>query len=80
MKTTDILSNPKRAEDYSETELYSLISSNRSFDSDYKSVVMKEISSKNLIASAEEGMKLLKALTTFTIYNSIGEKGNVSKE
>ena len=74
MKTNEILSIPKRAEEYSETELYSLLSSNRDQDDGYRSIVMKEMKSQNLVANAEEGMKLLKALSTFTIYDSLGEK------
>lgn len=69
-----INSVPKKAEDYSETELYALIASQKDPDSGYRSVVMKEMSLRNLVANAEEGMKLLKALSTFTIYDSIGEK------
>lgn len=66
---------PKKAEEYSEAELYSLISSNRNVqDQEYRSIVMSEMKSQNLVSSAEEGMKLLKALTTFTIYDSLGEK------
>ena len=77
MKTNELISNssvPKRAEDYSETELYSLLSANKDQNEGYKSIVMKEMKSQNLLASAEEGMKLLKALSTFTIYDSLGEK------
>ena len=74
MKTNEILSIPKRAEEYSETELYSLLSSNRDQDDGYRSIVMNEMKSQNLVANAEEGMKLLKALSTFTIYDSLGEK------
>jgi len=76
MKKYESLTNsvPKKAEDYSETELYALIASQKDSESGYRSVVMKEMSSRNLVANAEEGMKLLKALSTFTIYDSLGEK------
>lgn len=77
MKTRELISNtsiPKRAEDYSETELYSLLSTKEKDEDGYRSIVMKEMKSQNLMASAEEGMKLLKALSTFTIYDSLGEK------
>ncbi len=75
MKIFDTISSPKRAEDYSETELYSLISNSKNLqEQEYRSIVLNEIKSQNLVSSAEEGMKLLKALTTFTIYDSLGEK------
>lgn len=72
-ETTGLI--PKKAEEYSEAELYSLISSSRNIpNQEYRSIVMNEMKSQNLVSSAEEGMKLLKALTSFTIYDSLGEK------
>ena len=72
MKTNELY-YPKKAEDYSEVELYRLLSGDKS--NDYKSVVLSEIKSNNLVPSAEEGMKLLKALTSITMYNAM-EKNN----
>jgi len=72
MKTNEIY-YPKKAEDYTEVELYRLLSSDKS--NDYKSVVLSEIKSHNLVSNAEEGMKLLKALTSITIFNAM-EKNN----
>ena len=84
MKTYEVIRNvstpPKMAEDYSEIEIFRLLSKvreNRTGDTNsYTSIVLDEIKKNKLISSAEEGQKLIKALSTFTVYNTLGEKNN----
>ena len=65
MKTTDIL-NTKRADDYSEIEIFRLLEKSKSLpEASYNSVVLSEIKSSHLVDSAEEGMKLIRALSTY---------------
>jgi hypothetical protein len=78
MKTREIFSvTGKRAEDYSEIELFRLLEkSGNSYDKDtLTNVVLTEIREQQLQPSAEEGMKLLKALTEVKTF-SIGENKN----
>jgi hypothetical protein len=71
MKTNDVIPTytAKRAEEYSETEIFNLVSSTN----DFTSAAVNEIRSNRLVNSLEEGQKLIKTLSEFTIIKTSGE-------
>jgi hypothetical protein len=77
MKTTEIFqSGAKAADDYSEIEMFRLaekIGNNPSREI-IASIINDEVKNQNLISSTEEGMKLLKMLSSYKMYSLKGQK------
>ena len=69
MKTNEVIPTytAKRAEEYSETEIFNLVTST----TDFASVAINEIRCNRLVNSLEEGQKLIKALSEFTIFEKV---------